>query len=406
MRKGTAVLNSRIVTDDATLASKIDAMTLESLHASGSKKWWTSPDVIGATVAEMDFGVSHQLDSALRFVLDRDVLSYLPAGEQEKMRQACSAWLSDAYGWDVPVERIRPLPDVLRGLEAALTHFTSPGAAVILPTPTHVPFLTAPGHLGRNIIEVPMLRGGSEGWQLDLDAIDAAFAAGGELLVLCNPHNPIGKVYARDEMLALADVVERHGARVFSDEIHAPLVFPNRTHVPYAAVSPAAAEHAITATSASKGWNISGLKCAQLILSNDRDSGHWDKIGFLFEHGAGLLGSVATTAAYDASRSWLNQVLSYLDDSRVLLDELVDEHLPGVRYTPPDGTYLAWLDCTDLGLGDHPADFFLEHARVAVNDGAKCGAAGRGHVRLNLATPQPVLTSALERMGRALQNAP
>lgn len=397
--------HSSVETHPVALGSKIDAITPESLHASGSKKWSTSPDVIGATVAEMDFGVSAEIDSALRGVLDRGVLSYLPAEAQDHMRQACAAWHSDMYGWDIPVEGVRPLPDVLRGLEAVITHFTSPGAAVVLATPTHVPFRTAPGQLGRNVIEVPMVRDESARWQLDLDGIDAAFAAGGELLVLCNPHNPIGKVYAHDELAALADVVERRGARVFSDEIHAPLVFPGQAHVPYASVSAAAAEHAVTATSASKGWNLSGLKCAQLILSNDRDRERWEEIGFLAEHGAGLLGSVATTAAYNASRSWLTDVLGYLDDSRALMRDLVGEHLPGARYTPPDGTYLAWLDCTELGLGDCPAEFFLEHARVAVNDGANCGEAGRGSVRVNLATPRPILASALERMGRALRNA-
>lgn len=162
---------------------------------------------------------------------------------------------------------------------------------------------------------------------------------------------------------------------------------------------------AITATSASKGWNLFGRKCAQLILSNDRDRERWDEVGFLFEHGTGLLGSVATTAAYDASRSWLNDVLSYLDESRVLMRDLVGEHFPGTRYTPSEGTYLAWLDCTELGLGDCPAAFFLKYAQVVVNDGANCGEAGRGSVRVNLATPRPILVAAIERMGRALRNA-
>lgn len=390
--------------EDMSLTSKIDAVTQESLHAAGSKKWSTSPGVIGATVAEMDFGVSDEIEAAMRSVLDRSVLSYLPAVEQEEMRRACSDWLSDIYGWDVPLERIRPLPDVLRGLEAVITHFTDPGSTVVLPTPTHVPFRTVPGQLSRNVIEVPLLCDESGRWALDLEGIDAAFAAGGELLVLCNPHNPIGKVYTREELSVLAEVVEQHGARVFSDEIHAPLVFPGQTHVPYAAVSSTAASHTITATAASKGWNLSGLKCAQLILSHDRDAARWAEVGFLPEHGAGLLGSVATTAAYNTSRSWLTEVITYLDDSRRLMRELVGEHLPGVRYTPPDGTYLAWLDCTNLGLGDHPAEFFLERAQVAVNEGAQCGEVGRGHVRVNLATPQPILTSAIERMGRALKN--
>ncbi|MEO8283940.1 MAG: aminotransferase class I/II-fold pyridoxal phosphate-dependent enzyme [Pseudarthrobacter sp.] len=377
-------------------------MTEEQLRRLGSKKWSTPPGVIGSTVAEMDFGIADEVGEALSARVLSGSVGYLPAAEQLVMRQACADWYRDVCGWDVPVERVRPLPDVLRGLEVAIKHFSRPGSEVVLLTPAHAPFLSVPGQLGRSVREVPMLRHAPGEWRLDLDAVDAALTGGGGLVVFCNPHNPIGKVYLSEEMAALAEVVERHSARVFSDEIHAPLVFGGHRHVPYASVSPAAARHTITATSASKGWNLSGLKCAQLILSNDRDADRWGEIAFLSEHGASLLGAVATTAAYTLGRPWLTEVLDYLDGNRKLLSSLVAEHLRGVDYVPPHGTYLAWLDCAALELGDRPANFFLEHARVAVNDGATCGAAGQGYVRLNLATPRPILASSIERMGRAL----
>lgn len=385
-----------------SLISKIETLTPDRLQEIGSKKWSTTPGVIGSTVAEMDFGVSEQIADALRSLLDEGLVSYLPAQRRNDMVNACAGWLRDSYDWEVDAESIRPLPDVLRGLEAVITHFTSPGASVILPTPTHVPFLSVPGQLGRRVVEVPMIEEEDLAYRLDLDGIDAAFAAGAELLVLCSPHNPIGKVYSRAELDALAQIVDGHGGRVFSDEIHSPLVFPDHEHVPYPTVSATAASHAITATSASKGWNLSGLKCAQLILSNEADAQRWSEIGFLSEHGAGLFGAVASAAAYEHSRDWLAQVIDYLDESRRLAGELIARHLPGVRYRPPEGTYLAWLDCRGIGKGDEAADFFNQQAGVAVNDGAGCGRAGRGHVRLNLATSHAILSETIERMGDAL----
>jgi cystathionine beta-lyase len=270
---------------------------------------------------------------------------------------------------------------------------------VVLPTPAYMPFLTLPGVLGRQVIEVPMARDGDR-YVYDLDALDAAFRAGGHLLVLCDPHNPIGRVLEPPEMTAVAEVVDRHGGRVFSDEIHAPLVYPGHRHVPYASLGEVPAGHAVSATSASKAWNLPGLKCAQLVLSNDADAETWARVGLHAEHGASTLGVVANTAAYTGGAGWLADVLAYLDGNRRLLTELVAEHLPGVRYTPPEGTYLAWLDCHELGLPE-PAAFFLDRAGVALTDGVLCGVAGEQYVRLNVATPRAVLTEVVERMGAA-----
>lgn len=384
----------------------LSQLTEEKLRALGSRKWSTPAGVIGATVAEMDFGIAAPVADAISTQVGRGSLGYLPDAEHLAMRQACADWQRDAYGWTVPVDWVRPLPDVLRGLEATIEHFSRPGSDVVLLTPAHTPFLSVPRHLGRKVREVPMLPDASGRWRIDVEGVDAALSAGGGLVVFCNPHNPIGMVYRRQEMAALADVVERHDARVFSDEIHAPFVFPGHQHVPYASVNATAAGHAVTATSASKAWNLSGLKCAQLILSNEHDATRWRDIAFLPEHGAGFLGTVATTAAYTAGRTWLAEVVDYLDGNRQLLADLVAEHLPGVGYTPPEGTYLAWLDCRALGLGDRPARFFLEQAGVAVNDGSTSGDAGQGHVRFNLAMPRPILQSAIERMGRALSHRP
>ncbi|MFC7404776.1 MalY/PatB family protein [Georgenia alba] len=386
-------------------AARLDATTPASLRDVGGVKWSAFPDAIGAFVAEMDFGTAPAVTQALHEAADRGLLGYLPRALQDKVATACAGWIRDTYGWDVPAARIRPLPDVLRGFEATVEQFSPPGSPIILPTPAYMPFLTRPGTLGRDIIQVPMAREASAGtsrYVYDLDALDAAFAAGGHLLVLCNPHNPIGRVLERDELLAVCDVVEKHGGRVFSDEIHAPLVFEGHRHVPYASVSEAAARHTITATSASKAWNVPGLKCAQLILSNDADAERWHQVGHPYEDGTSTFGAVAHAAAYAEGRAWLADVVDYLDGNRRLLGELLAEQIPEIGYTAPEGTYLTLLDCRELDLGDRPARFFLDEAKVAMTDGALCGEAARGTARFNLAMPRPVLRQAVRQMAEAL----
>ena len=382
-----------------TFAEIADRINEDELRARGSLKWTKGgPGVIGAFVAEMDFGVAPPIEAALLDSVKRADFGYLTERAVADMAGACAAWQRDRYGWDVDPDRVRPLPDVITGLAAAITVFSRPGSPVILPTPAYMPFLTIPGSLGREVIQVPMAVDGGR-YVLDLDGIDAAFRRGGDLLILCNPSNPVGRVYGKAELTAVAEVVEANGGRVFADEIHAPLLYPGGTHVPYASLHAAAAAHTVTATAASKGWNLPGLKCAQLLLSNDRDAATWAERGTTFEHGASTPGVQATIAAYRDGGPWLADVVAYLDDSRTYLDGLLREHLPEIGYQPPEGTYLAWLDCRTLLPGvASPADFFLAAARVMLTDGAACGDVGQGHVRLNFATPRPVLAEIVRRM--------
>jgi cystathionine beta-lyase len=382
-----------------TRVTTFDDVHVEALRRTGGVKWSMYPDKLGAFVAEMDFGIAPPILHALHAAVDTGAFGYLPRAMAAGMSSAYADWAWGRYGWRVAPDDVRPVADVIRGLEIAIEHFSRPGSAVILPVPAYMPFLTVPPAMGREILQVPMSPSGDR-LGYDLDALDAAFRAGGDLLVLCNPHNPIGRVLERSELTAIAEVVDRHGGRVFSDEIHAPLVFPGHQHVPYASIDDVAAGHTITATSASKAWNLPGMKCAQVILSDDADRARWARIGMMAEHGAANLGVVANTAAYSAGVQWLDEVLRYLDGNRLALADLVAEHLPGVRYTPPEGTYLAWLDCRELGLGDEPTAFFLEHAGVAMTDGAMCAAPG--FVRYNFATPRHLMVSAIEQMGAAV----
>ena len=379
-----------------------DTLTEGALRDGRSLKWTRYGSAIGAFVAEMDFGTAPAVTRSLHETVDRGQLGYLTPEAAADLARACAGWLARRYGWEVPPAWITPLADVVAGLQAAIEKFTPPGSPVVLPTPAYMPFLAVPAALGRELIEVPMVEPDGRA-TYDLDGVAAAFDRGARLFVHVNPHNPLGRVFGAEEQLALADVVTAAGARVFSDEIHAPLVHPGAVHRPYASLSPETARHTVTATSTSKAWNVPGLKAAQLILSNAEDAEHWARVGVLYAHGASTPGVLAATAAYDHGAEWLDDVLGYLDGNRRFLADLLAEHPPDVRYTQPEGTYLAWLDCRRLQLEGPAGAFFLDRAGVALVDGPECGAPGAGHARLNFATPRPVLATIVERMATAVR---
>lgn len=384
------------------LTARLDAITVDSLRAVGGVKWTAFPEATGAFVAEMDFGLAPAITAALHAAVDRGITGYLPRALAADLAAATAAWHRDRYGWAVQAERIHPIADVLAGLEVAIRHYSPPGTPVIVPTPAYMPFLLLPTALGREIVQVPsVVEHGRH--RLDLEGVARAFEAGAGMLVLCNPWNPVGRVLSREELLAVSDVVEAHDGRVFADEIHGPLVFPEGQHIPYASVSTAAARHSVTATAASKAWNLPGLKCAQLILTADADEERWAQVGTWAGHGASNLGVIASTAAYRDGRAWLDGVLDYLDANRAVLGGLLGDHLPEVGHTVPEGTYIAWLDLRALGLTESPADFFLREAGVALTDGAACGEAGIGHARMIIATPRPILEDAVRRMAAAVR---
>jgi cysteine-S-conjugate beta-lyase len=392
----------------ANLIATINSTSPEMLRARGSAKWTApGPDGFGAAVAEMDFGAAPPIIDALERLSADAAFGYLPPRLSDELAEACAEFEKRRFGWDVDPASIHPVPDVIKALEIAITHFSRPGSPVILPTPAYMPFLIVPGLLGRDIIQVQVREDAEDHgyFTLDLDAIDAAFRAGGHLVVFCNPYNPLGRVFTLDEMTHLTEVVERHGGRVFADEVHAPLVYPGQRHIPYASISEAAASHTLTAMSASKAWNLPGLKCAEVILTNEPDRQHWEDMGHFASHGASNPGVVANIAAFRHGEDWLDEVLAYLDQSRHLLADLLGRHLPAARYRPPDGTYLAWINCTTMDLPESPGALVTDRAQVTVVDGPAFGAGGDGSFRFNFATPQPILTEMIDRMAGALTPA-
>jgi len=386
------------------LAAAIDLRTPAGLRTSGGLKWTAYPGALGAWVAEMDCGLAPPVKAALEDAVRRELTGYVPRQLRDELCVATSEFVSQRYGWTIDPAQVFGIPDVVTALNDVLTFWSEPGGAVIVPTPAYMPFPHLPLNYGRRVIELPMRRT-ADGWTLDLNDLDAAFNDGGRLLILCNPHNPIGKVYGHRELLGICEVVEDHDGQVFADEIHAPLVFdaPARRHIPYASLNAVAAAHTVTAFSASKAFNVAGLKCAQMVLTNPVQLA-WRQAHDLDQE-PGVLGVAANIAAYRQGWDWLAEVLAYLDINRHLLVQLVAQVLPGVKMRQPEGTYLAWLDVSALDLGDSPAAFFRDWAGVALTEGSECGQAGRGCVRLNFATPTRVLRQMIDQMAGALTAA-
>ena len=382
--------------------SPFDDVDLDALRRRRTVKWTLhGPDVLAAWVAEMDFAVAEPVRAAILEAVDREEFGYATA-DPSALTEACAGFLARRYGWTVSPTRVFPVADVLAGIAGALDRFSPPGCSVVVPTPAYPPFFAVVALGGRAPVEVPLATRADGRRALDLDGIDAALAAGARAVLLCNPQNPTGTVFDRSELEVLAAIVDRHGARVVADELHGPLVYPGRVHVPYPSVSDAAAAHSVVVTSTSKAWNTPGLKCAQVVVPGRSDARSWrDLPGFSVADPIPI-GIAAATAAYTDGEPWLAELLDYLDGNRHRLAELVAAQLPGVGYLPPDATYLAWLDCSALGPGD-PAAWFLEHARVAVNDGPPFGAGAERCVRLNFGTSRALLDRIVGQMGEAVR---
>lgn len=402
MRIWTSLSDVQIRIVDDGGVSGFDEVDLDGLRRRRTVKWTLhGPEVLAAWVAEMDFRVADPVRAAILDAVDRDELGYV-AADLSDLTTACADFLVARYGWSVPPTRVFPVADVLAGIAGALDTFSPPGCPVVVPTPAYPPFFEVVALGGRVPVEVPLATAPDGAPTLDLDAIDAALARGARAVLLCNPHNPTGRVFTRAELTTLAGIVDRHGARVVADELHAPLVYPGHGHVPYPMVAGAAAAHSVVVTSTSKAWNTPGLKCAQVVVPGRDDAQRWRALPGFAVPGPIPIGVAAAVAAYRAGGAWLDELLEYLDGSRRHLGDRLAAEVPEIGYRMPDATYLAWLDCTGLGVPD-PAGWFLDRARVALNDGASFGSGYEGFVRLNFATSRALLDEIVGALAAAVR---
>nr|WSY49518.1 aminotransferase class I/II-fold pyridoxal phosphate-dependent enzyme [Streptomyces sp. NBC_00886] len=374
-------------------------LTLDRLRCRTSMKWRTYPeDVLPVWVAEMDVPLAEPVVRAVTDALALGDTGY-PAGRA--YAEALAAFAEKRWDWDgLAVDRTAIVPDVMLGVVEMLRLVTGPGDAVVVNPPVYPPFFQFVEHMDRQVVEAPL---GAD-LRIDLDALEDAFRRAAEdgrraAYLLCSPHNPTGTVHTADELAAVAALAERHGVRVVADEIHAPVVAAGAAFVPYLSVP--GAESGLSLMSASKAWNLAGLKAA-LAVAGPAAAADLARLPEEVGHGPSHVGVIAHTAALRDGTAWLDALLAGLDDNRGLLADLLSEHLPAITYRPAEATYLAWLDCRVLGLGDDPADVFLRRGRVALSPGIDFRTGGAGHVRLNLATSPEVITEAVRRMATAL----
>lgn len=383
---------------DTAWANPLRQLSLNQLRRRTSMKWRTYPDdVLPLWVAEMDVQLAEPVKQAILDAVTLGDTGY-PAGTA--YAEALADFADKRWGWDgLAVERTAIVPDVMLGVVEMLKLISEPGDSVVVNCPVYPPFYQFVQNIDRRIAEAPL----GQNHRIDFDALENAFqraSAGNRRAVylLCSPHNPTGTVHTVEELAAVTDLADAYGVRVVADEIHAPIVASGANFVPYLSVP--GAERGLSLMSASKAFNLAGLKAA-LAIAGPAAAEDLARLPEEVSHGPSHVGIIAHIAALQNGDAWLDALLAGLDDNRLLLAELLAEYLPAVRYQPADATYLAWLDCRALDLGDNPATVFTDRGKVALNSGPAFGSGGAGHARLNLATSPELITEAVRRMAAA-----
>jgi cystathionine beta-lyase len=374
---------------------------LEQLQLRQSAKWRSyPPDVLPLTVAEMDFGLAPPIAAALRDAVERSDAGY--AYPAPRLGEAIAGFAARRWDWQIDPAAVTATTDVGVGAVELLRLLTSPGDTVVVSPPVYPPFFDWVPEAGARLLEVPLTCQDELGWHLDLAGLERAFATHPAAFLLCNPHNPVGRVHSQDELAALVELARHHDVRIISDEIHAPLVLPGASFTPLLSI-PGAADIAISLLSTSKAWNLAGLKCAAIVTGSPTMAATVARMAPDTRWRIGHFGVIASIAALTDGEPWLDQLLATLDQRRAQLGELLRDRLPTVSWHPPEASYLAWLNCSGIGPADEPRDLFLERGRVALEPGPRFGAPGDGRVRLNFGTSADILELAATRMAQSLR---
>ncbi|MHB1295765.1 MAG: MalY/PatB family protein [Anaerolineae bacterium] len=366
-----------------------------------SAKWsYFESDVIPLWVADMDFVSPAPVIQALEEIVQRGVFGY--GIEPPELRGILVDRLLERYQWRIQPEDIVFLPGVISGFNLACRALTEPSDAVIVQAPVYGPILGAAKDSGRQGQVMALTRCDDGRYVVDDGLFESTISAQTRLFLMCNPHNPVGRVYTRPELERMAEICLRHDLLICSDEIHGDLIYQGRRHVPIASLAPEIAQRAITFMAPSKTYNIAGLHCAIAIVPNADLRERMGRYGRHLVSHPGIMDFAAATAAYRDGQEWLDQVLAYLQANRDLVTSYVRQHWPQITVAEPEGTYLAWIDFRPLNLPEEPCAFFLKRARVALGEGPGFGPGGQGFVRLNFASSRAKLIEGLERMRAAL----
>ncbi len=386
------------------MATQALELSIEALRKRRGTKWHRYPDdVLGAWVADMDFTVAEPVEAAIRRIVDAGDYGYGARLGEESLAAAFQFRMDSHFGWTPETDHVQAVSDLIQALFAAIHAFSEPGDGIILQSPIYPPFLAAIDQTGRRLDDNPLVDTGSS-FALDMDGLRARIDERTRILLVCNPHNPTGRVFTREELLALGELAVERDLVVICDEIHADLVYPGRTFVPFATLPREIADRTITITSATKGFNIPGLKCGVMYFGSAELKRRFHKtIPERLLGQVNVLGVDATVAAWREGQPWLDQVMTRLVANRERVADFIQEELPEVQHYAPEGTFLAWMDCRELELQPSAYKFFLDRAKVGLNDGADFGTNGETCVRLNFGTSGVILDQILARMVSAVR---
>jgi cystathionine beta-lyase len=364
-------------------------------------KWhWYDEDVLPLWVADMDFRSPEPVIEALKERAEHGVFGY-PITPPE-LYEVVVERMRSLYSWEVTAEELIFVPGVVTGFNLVCHAVGSPGDGVLLQTPVYTPMLKAPAGAEMTNDEMELTRQPDGSYEIDHDLFERTITDRTKVFILCNPHNPAGRVFRSEELERMAEICLRHNVLICSDEIHCDIVLEGNQHIPIASLAPEIADQTVTLIAPSKTFNIPGLKCSIAIVQNEELRAKLKETHTGLVHGVNIMGLVGALAAYKYGQPWLDELLEYLEANLEFLMQYVDQHLPGISMGRPEGTYLAWLSCHESAIAGNPHEFFLEQANVGLNDGAIYGQGGEGFVRLNFGCPRSTLSEALDRMGRAL----
>jgi cystathionine beta-lyase len=386
-------------------SQKITVPSLADLQTHRSEKWrGFTHDILPLPVAEMDFPVAEPIRQILSEMVAVSDLGYL--GPIPELGTSFAGFAKRRWNWSVNPQYLRAATDVGVAVVELLRIFTKPGDKVLFSSPIYQNFYTWMRETKVEMVDVPLnvdpSASDGTGWSHDWAGIEAAYKDGIIVHLLCSPHNPLGKVYTREDLLRITALAKRYNVIVISDEIHAPLTFKDAEYIPFLSISEDAAAIGVAVSAASKGWNIAGLKCAIIISQSEKMHEKLNELPPALHYRASLLGAFATVAAFEKGEAWLDEALDILDQNRKLIANLISSRVPAIGYHLPQASYLAWLDMSKLNLGEDPGLALIERAKVAFNSGHIYGPLGKDYVRLNFATSPAIITEAIERIARVL----